>query len=274
VPFYDLGGDRLFYRSVGDGQPCLAMHGGLGLDHTCLFPFLNGLRDVFRLIYYDHRGNGRSTSRDVSSVTLDKLTADADRLRADVLRSSSLSIIASSFGALVALRYALDYPDRVRRLILVGASPCYSAYRTERLQSIKNHGASATQLRALLAKPDDDDARLARRFSTLGPLYFYGKDKSLADRVFGRTKWSGQASKRSAEIVETLDLRGDLADIVAPTLLAVGDADLFTPPRQSALLAANLPNATVSVFPRSGHFPYVEEPAAFQQTVRSWASQT
>jgi proline iminopeptidase len=60
MPTAQLNATELFYLEVGDGQPCLVMHGGLGADHTGLRPWLDQVGDVLRLIYYDHRGNGRS----------------------------------------------------------------------------------------------------------------------------------------------------------------------------------------------------------------------
>ena len=60
MPVAHLNDTELFYVEVGEGLPCLMMHGGLGFDHTSLHPWLDPLAEVMRLIYYDHRGNGRS----------------------------------------------------------------------------------------------------------------------------------------------------------------------------------------------------------------------
>jgi pimeloyl-ACP methyl ester carboxylesterase len=60
MPVAYLNGTELFYVEVGEGTPCLVMHGGLGFDHTWLHPWLDPLGDVMHLVYYDHRGNGRS----------------------------------------------------------------------------------------------------------------------------------------------------------------------------------------------------------------------
>ena len=60
MPVAHLNDTELFYVEVGEGLPCLVMHGGLRGDHSSLHPWLDPLGDVMRLIYYDHRGNGRS----------------------------------------------------------------------------------------------------------------------------------------------------------------------------------------------------------------------
>lgn len=61
----------LYYTEVGTGLPCLVMHGGLGFDHTYLHPWLDGLGSQLRLIYYDHRGMGRSGRPPLESLTFE-----------------------------------------------------------------------------------------------------------------------------------------------------------------------------------------------------------
>jgi len=82
MPVVSLNGTELFYLEHGAGQPCLVMHGGLGADHTGLHPWLDPLGDVVRLVYYDHRGNGRSGRPPLETLTYAQLAADADALRA------------------------------------------------------------------------------------------------------------------------------------------------------------------------------------------------
>jgi len=73
----------LFVKVMGNGAPLLLMHGGPSLDHTTLLP-LQPLADQFTLIFYDHRCNGRSVIADVSSMTFENLTADADAIRQEL----------------------------------------------------------------------------------------------------------------------------------------------------------------------------------------------
>ena len=58
------------------------MHGGLGVDHSQFREELDPLGDLLRLVYYDHRGNGRSGRPPIETLTLAQLAADADALRA------------------------------------------------------------------------------------------------------------------------------------------------------------------------------------------------
>ena len=112
-----IRGASLFVEVVGHGPPLVLMHGGPGLDHVSLTPF-RGLADRHTVVFYDHRCNGRSTGAPVTSMTLDNLTADADALREE-LGFERWAVLGHSFGGHVALEYALRYPERVSRLILL-----------------------------------------------------------------------------------------------------------------------------------------------------------
>ena len=109
-------GVSLFVKVVGHGHPLVLMHGGPGLDHTSLLP-LQPLADQFTLIFYDHRCNGRSEG-EVSSMTFENLTADADALR-QALGFDRWAVLGHSFCGYVALEYALRYPQTLSHLILM-----------------------------------------------------------------------------------------------------------------------------------------------------------
>ena len=107
----------LFVKVMGQGYPLVLMHGGPSLDHTTLLP-LEPLADQYTLIFYDHRCNGRSEGAEASTMTMDNLTADADTLRQE-LGYDQWIVLGHSFGGNVALEYALRYPQRLSRLILM-----------------------------------------------------------------------------------------------------------------------------------------------------------
>jgi len=93
----------------GRGYPLVLMHGGPSADLYSMLPFRR-LTDWFKLVFYDHRCNGRSTGAPVSSMTWENLTADADALR-ERLGFERWAVLGHSFGGHVALEYALRYPD-------------------------------------------------------------------------------------------------------------------------------------------------------------------
>src|SRR5215208_2944232 len=117
MPTIKMRDVSLFFDVIGHGDPLLLMHGGPGADHWTLLPF-ERLADPFTLIFYDHRGNGRSVGAPVTSMTWENLTADADALR-QRLGFDKWAVLGHSFGGKVALEYALRYPQSLSHLVLL-----------------------------------------------------------------------------------------------------------------------------------------------------------
>jgi proline iminopeptidase len=100
-----IRGVSLFVKVIGQGLPLLIMHGGPGMDHTSMLP-LKPCADQFTVVFYDHRCNSRSDGADVTSMTWENLTADAEALRQQ-LGFEKWAVLGHSFGGMVALEYAL-----------------------------------------------------------------------------------------------------------------------------------------------------------------------
>lgn len=118
-----VGTTSLYARAIGQGPPVIVLHGGPDFDHGYLLPDLDRLADTFRLIYYDQRGRGQSAERvRPEEVTLASDLADIDRVRQH-FRLDAPAVLGHSWGAVLALEYALRHPRRVSRLILMNPAP-------------------------------------------------------------------------------------------------------------------------------------------------------
>jgi proline iminopeptidase len=118
-----VGGASLYSREIGRGQPVIVLHGGPDFDHGYLLPDLDRLADAFRLIYYDQRGRGRSAERvQAEDVTLTSDLDDLDKVRQH-FQLESPALLGHSWGAVLALEYALRHPTRVSHLILMNPAP-------------------------------------------------------------------------------------------------------------------------------------------------------
>ena len=136
----------LYVDVVGRGEPIVLMHGGPSADLWTMGAFRR-LADQFTVVLYDHRCNGRSTGPPASTMTWDNLTADADALR-EHLGFERWAVLGHSFGGHVALEYALRYPERVSRLVLVdtGADARWSRENSLRVLAERSYSPAKIEL--------------------------------------------------------------------------------------------------------------------------------
>lgn len=268
-----IEGTELYYEEAGSGEPCLVMHGGLGLDLTYM-KGLAPLEDELRMIYYDHRGNGRSGRPPLDTITMPQLAADADALR-EHLALDAVAVLGHSYGGFVALEYAATYPDRVTRLILVSTTPGSFEPSEDELAARADPswiGPEVHEAAAQVAKTPDDPADLPDWWARIAPVYV----KSISAETLATAMRDPDAvydldtMARSMQALQGWSVESRLDAIRAPTLVACGRYDLVTTPEGSVRLAARIPGAELAFFERSGHFPWLEEPDVFFQAVRAW----
>jgi len=250
---------------VGDGPTILMMHGGLGLDHTYLRAAHDPLGESFRLVYYDHRANGRST-RQVGHADHATWHADASALL-DTLGEHRAIIYGHSYGAWLALGYAIAYPDRVAGLVLCCVSAAFD-YVSEVLAHV-HAGPSAISQRflALLATPPATDAAFGAAWLEILPLYFRGQVRA---EMFARTAYSAEGHVLGTASLATYNVRERLPELRVPTLVVAGVHDFITPLREARAVASGIAGAELVELRESGHFPFAEEPAAYRVAVTNW----
>jgi pimeloyl-ACP methyl ester carboxylesterase len=121
--FFDVEGAGL----VADGptmrtKPTLILlHGGPGFDHTTFKPAFSALADIAQIIYFDHRGNGRSTGNDPKSWNLTQWGDDVKGL-CDAFGIEKPIVYGLSFGGFVAQSYATRHPDHPAKLVLASTA--------------------------------------------------------------------------------------------------------------------------------------------------------
>ncbi len=267
MPIARINGTEIYYLIVGSGSPCLVMHGGLGGDHGCLHPWIDPLGDDLRLIYYDHRGNGRSGRPPLETMTYDQLAADADALRAQ-LGFETVVVMGFSAGAAIALHYALHYAQHVTHLVLVGGHASWD-YGDEIVAACERRGATPQMMEAVNRLPRDD-ADLAEMVRGFMPLYLHHFDATLAEQYMSNVAWDAAANIRYGELLQNYNLEPRLAEIRARTLIIVGRDDVITPLAQAERLHHGIPDSELVIFEHSGHLPYLEEPEEFFRVVRDW----
>jgi proline iminopeptidase len=271
-------GIRLYYRVEGAGpETLIVVHGGPGFSLESIRADLAPLAVHRRIIYYDQRGNGRSSLiDDPAALAVPRHIADLEAIRRH-FGLEKMVLLGNSWGGLLISAYAAAYPDRVERLILDAPAPPTEAYRRQFVQNIEERTArmsEAEQARLRTFRPDvwfeaADPVAACEAFTRL-ILRAYVFDPGAALPVRGnlcagspeavrRTPWVGEMIRRS---LGQYDLRPEVRRVTAPVLVIHGIADPV-PLAGSRDWAAGFPNARLLLMQRSGHLMYVEEPAAF-----------
>lgn len=266
-----LRGTDLFVVRHGRGVPILTLHGP-GVDHNMLRPWLDPLGAVNELIYYDQRGCGRSRREDLSGMTDRTWVEDADAVR-DALGLDRVFVFGHSYGGCLALEYALMYPQRVRGLMVCGAAPAFD-YPDAIIANAKAR-ATPEQLNAIMngfAAPAEDDAVLREWWMRVLPVYFHRYDPEIAATLASRIGYSAAAFNQVVfHCLPAFNTLDRLHAIQTPALILTGASDWITPPDYGASrLAAGITGASLSIFPESGHFPFIEEPDRFLSVVADW----
>jgi proline iminopeptidase len=272
-----VNGTTLHCESIGEGRPCLALHGGPGTDSSGLARSLAPIAAELglRLILYDHRGHGRSEWVPVEQCTQDQLAADVDGVR-QALGLGPVDVLGISWGGFLGLMYAARYPSAIRRLAVVGASA--SRDFMARAEDNARHRATAEQWAAYRSLWDgslSDDASFKRAFETIRPLYFFDPARAPENNAARADIRYRLAVRRF--IIEheyaRYDCRAELSHIECPTLVAVGRHDWICPVDQSEEIARLVPGAELAVFEACGHSPHIEQRAAFTRRLAAFWSQ-
>jgi proline iminopeptidase len=272
----------LFVKITGKGYPLLLMHGGPSLDHTTLLP-LQPLADQFTLVFYDHRCNGRSVGPDVSSMTFENLTADADAIRQE-LGFDKWAVLGQSFGGNVALEYALKYPQSLSHLVLINTGGDQWWVNQNAPEILAKRGYSAATVEAARrfynghVTPDDYLATVMKfigAYSYQSSFLYHPVLMTLAQKV-----GLGPPMKMQPEalifgygkLLKGWSVMDRLGEIHTPTLVAAGRYDFLFPPEHQAILADRLPNAQLELIECAGHNPQIEKPAETIKIVRDFLS--
>jgi len=275
------GGAALYARAIGSGPAIVVIHGGPDFDSSYFLPDLDGLADGYRLLYYDQRGRGKSADGvKPADVSLESEMSDLDAVRG-FYHAEAPTLLGHSWGAVLALEYALRHPDHISRLIIMSPAPASTADATDfRAARQKTYADGLARMKAIADtdayKRGDPDAVAARYRIHFAPAFARGKD---LDAMIARMKvdFANTDVVKARQVEDRLyedtwlkpggyDLLPKLAAIRVPTLVIYGNHDMI--PEASAVhIAKAIPGARLVRFDNCGHFTFLECPAATRDAI-------
>lgn len=251
-------GSRMVERPVA-----FVIHGGPGGDHTGFKPGFGPLAERMQLVYFDHRGQGRSAKGDPATYTLDENVEDMEALR-EHLGLGPIVSIGTSYGGMVAMAHAARYPRSVSHLVLV-VTAAHAGFNARARQIVAERGTPEQKEVAaqLWAGALDTPEKLRRYYDVMGPLYSRSHDPVAAKAGRDRGILSPDALNRAfapGGFLQHYDLRPELARIVAPTLILAGRHDWICPPEFSEEIHRLVPGSDLRIFEESSHSIRADEP--------------
>jgi len=276
MPKVKINDTELYYVTQGTGTPIMFMHGGLGADHSYFPPFFDHLADDYQLIYYDHRGNGRSQISTYEGITHETWADDADALR-EYLNHEKIILMGHSYGGFLAQEYAIRHADHLDGLILLCTSPVL-----DYLDIIKSNAKVKTDDSDILMAVEEvfsdtsvpNNATFKDILGRLSPLYFYDYtpyeeilSEAFKDMIYTADAWNHSYS----QCWEVFNVLPQLTTMTVPTLVISGADDWITPVAEGGQRIHDaLPNSDFVIFDKSGHYPYIEESERFFEILRHW----
>jgi proline-specific peptidase len=266
--FVDIDGAKLVPEgdTMRERPTIVFVHGGPGFDHTMFKAFYAQLTDIAQLVYYDHRGNGRSEDGPTERWTLDQW---ADDLRAlcDALGIEHPIVFGTSFGGFVALNYASRHPEHPGKLIVSSTTSKIHLDRSlamfERLGGPEVRAVAQRYFEEPTKENRDEYQRVVLPHYTRNPL-----PPELISRVLRRDEVSEHFFR--GELL-TFDLGPRLQQITCPVLQLAGERDPIVTIEDSEDLAAALPDhARFERFPDAGHMLAIEDPERVGRLVREF----
>jgi 3-oxoadipate enol-lactonase len=255
-----VGSDSIYFEVAGTGAPVILMHDGLVHSATWREQF-PALADSYRVVRFDRRGYGRSSTPTAPFSMIEDLLALQDQLRI-----SSAVLIAASAGGAMAIDFALAYPERVEGLILVGAVVLGGGFSDHFLERNARNAAplQAGDTAAAYEKWLNDRYIMspasveARRWLLREAMPYAAKHLQNSQRF---VKW------RESNAVASLP------SLAVQTLIVIGEDDIPDVHAHAGILAAGIPGSRRVVIGRAGHLVFAEQPEEFNALVRQFHSE-
>ncbi len=245
------------YEVYGRGRPVILLHGWLGSwglwQETMAY-----LGQSYRTYALDFWGFGESGKKRASYKVQDFVSL-VDQFM-EQLGIERAPLVGHSMGGTVSLSVAIQYPQRVRKVVVIG-SPIVGSSLSLLLKLFGRKAVAYLVYHNLWG--------LRAGFRLLSP--FYTRDPrwpEMMDRDLSQTTL--ESFLLSIASLRETDLRPHLPQIQAPVMGMYGDKDIVVHPEQWKPLLAGLPNCRIERFSNAGHFPMLDDPPRFMALLRDF----
>ncbi len=224
--FANTGDAKIYYEVYGKGRPVVVLHGGIFGSTYEMHQFIDSLSKNFQVIAVSTRGHGKS-ELGTKPITYEQKANDVMSV-INAVTKDSVIVLGFSDGGYAGYKLASMYPEKVRKLIAIGATELHPGLRDFKFstkQAIAMDTAYWKQQLTLMPEPN----RLQEMFTKLGEMYNY----LTLDKTFFQT-------------------------IQCPVLVMAGDMDQSNPPERVVATAQMIPHSLIGIIPNCTHGVFLE----------------
>jgi 3-oxoadipate enol-lactonase len=259
MSFVENQGAKIYWDVQGQGEPVLLIM-GLGWPATMWYRTRPALNARYRTIAFDNRGAGRS---DVPAGPYPIATMAADAAAVlDAAGVASVHVLGASMGGMIAQEFTLQYPDRVRSLVLA-CTACGGPYATQadpEVLPVLFRREGTPEERAEVVVPfvyaaSTPRERIAEDLAVLSKNY--ATPEGYMGQLQGILAWESYSR---------------LPQIQTPTLVVHGLDDRLVPAANSDLIAGRIAGARLVKLPNASHIFMTDQPEAAQQSFLQFLS--
>ncbi|GMQ26159.1 alpha/beta fold hydrolase [Algoriphagus sp. oki45] len=261
MPFIEANGVNLYYEEKGNGKEVVLFSHGLLWSHKMFAAQVEVLSKSYRVIAYDHRGQGQSESK--GPFDMDTVAEDAAAL-IENLGLGKVHFAGLSMGGFVGMRLAARRPDLIKSLILMETSA--NAEPVENLPKYKTLNGIVKWLGVI--------APVANKVM---PIMFAESWLTNPSNSVEIKHWKKElmANKKSITgpvegVIYRKGVEEELSKITCPTLIMVGDEDVATKPEKAKFIQMGISGAELHRIPGAGHSSCIEKPDVVNQLIIDW----
>ncbi len=252
----EVNGTRLHVEDTGVGSTgeTIVMSHGLLWSSAMFRPQIEHLRARYRIVAWDHRGQGRSDDDPRRTIGMELVTDDARALIA-TLDLGCVHFLGLSMGGFVGMRIAARWPDALRSLALLNTSA-----EPEPRANVPKHVVLGTIAETL---------GLGLVADRVMPLMFGQTTLRSPEHAELRRVWRAALVRNRRSIVRAVrgvtwreGIEHLLPSIRVPTLVVIGEEDAATLPSKGEAIHAGIAGSTRVIIPRAGHSSSIENPDA------------
>ena len=261
----DVNGTQIHYLDEGPrAAPAIIFSNSMFFDVTMFEKQATAFADNYRVVRYDHRGQGGSAKEPRNKLDMDTLTDDAAAL-IEALGLKKCCFVGNSMGGFIGLRLAARRPDLIASAVIMGSS-------ADAEVSVEAMDAVTEAIEQNGVAPVVEDV-----------LYFMLGDTTLnsPDRASIRERVTEMLESRTPDYANSVwniahrkSVTDELANISVPVLVVAGDEDHTYPPDHSQRIVDGIADAKYELMTQTGHVHAVERPEAVNALLKTHLAET